>query len=456
MNRYRVLFSGCLLMCSAGSSLGANIDENMGRLLAQPDVYAAVSEEADRQVESGEFFNEPAMKAAIAEVLGVDARDLPPIRLGPFPGATDGDVAATAAVAIDQAVSARSPDGVPETVDWQRALQAEALRPDVQATLQEALREHIRDGGQIAGGNHDEIVRKALPRMPSGNLRGLLEHALSVQKDIQLLELPAVSETLSLMSDEDRLLLAEHHDVLADHGRLLRKMPSWPPDLRTTARRFLTLSLHGATEPDRSDSDEAGRQDYWDRTGSPSRLDAYLDMIRSRELASSLGAGLGSMTRIPIFESSEFPEHQFEDFLLASASDFRPTPIPVYGTVPQSKVYVVPTTHGAIRVFTDTAFGAPMIVEETHIDDERATPTDAPGNYIIAGRQASVSLVKYAEDRWDTSVSAYNGRTSYHVEVGTKLENSALDSFVGFVRHLVENALDAPLPPKKSGFNATP
>ena len=140
-----------------------------------------------------------------------------------------------------------------------------------------------------------------------------------------------------------------------------------------------------------------------------------------------------------MFDSSEFPERRFEDFVNPAVGVFPMKQVPTYGTTLAAKIYVVPTTHGAIRIFTDTAFGAPMIVEETRVDDERAAPVDATGDYVIAGRAASVSLVKYEEDQWETSVYAWDGRTSVHVEIGAKLEGAALDSFVDFVRRLVES-----------------
>ena len=140
-----------------------------------------------------------------------------------------------------------------------------------------------------------------------------------------------------------------------------------------------------------------------------------------------------------MFDLAEFSEHRFEDFVHPSDGVFRMKHVPAYGTVPGAKVYVLPTTHGAIRIFTDTAFGSPMIVDETRVDDERATPVDAPGDYVIAGRAASVSLVRYQQDWWETSVYAHDGRTSIHVEIAARFEGAALDSFVDFVRHLVES-----------------
>ena len=424
---------GGFLLCSAGISLHAASDEEMNRLLAQPAVYTAIAAEADRQVDSGEFFDESAMKAVVAQVLGVDPGALPRIRLGPFPGEP---------VEAAGGYGAQSPAASLGSSDWQRALQQQALRPEVQEVLQETLLEHLRNGGRIAGGGHDEVIlRKALSELPSGDLRRLLEYALPLPHDHVPISVPGVSDTLARMSSEDRGLLAQHHEVLADHGELLRQMPSWPATTRTAARRFLTLAREGAGPIAGSPADDVESPGFWDRTGARSRLDAYLGIVETRKLASSLGADYGRLAgRMPVFESAEFPEHRFEDFTDPSVGVFRMRQIPVYGTVPHTEVYVVPTTHGAIRILTDTAFGGPMVVEETRVDDERATPADSPGDYTIAGREASVSLVRYGEHHWETSVYAYDGETSFHVELGARLEGATLDHFVGFVRQLVESA----------------
>lgn len=413
----------------------------MGRLLTQPEVYAAVAAEAKRQVESGEFFDESAVKAAIAEVLGVEPATLPPIRLGPFPGAS------VNAYGVYPVIGLQPPEAT-ATTDWQNALLNEALQPDVQAVLQDALHEHLRSGSRITDGGHDEaILRKALTAMPPGGLRDLLQHTVSLGQDRPAIDLPNVSDTLARMRVSDRRLLDEHRSILADHGQLIRQMTLWPPETRAAARRFLALSRQALSVQDgpagtvETVADSAAQLGFWDRTGSQSRIDAYLDIVKSRELASALGADHGGVgARLPLFEISEFPEHRFEDYTDPSVGVFRMRRIPAYGTMPDAKVYVVPTTHGAIRIVADTAFGGPMVVEETRVDDERATPVDSPGDHVIAGREASVSLVKYGEDQWETSVFAYDGKTSFHVEVGAKLEGAMLDHFVEFVRQMVESA----------------
>ena len=417
-----------VLLFSSGSNSAAERDEEMPqRLLTTPQVHKAAAKEANRQVASGEFFDETAMKAVLAAVLGVDPTALPPIQLGPFPGET-GNTSARKELAT--------------VSDWQRALQEEALQPAVQHALQKALLDHLQSGGRLATGPSVDgaVLRGALSELPPSGVRRILERSPAPSQEHRTVELPPVSETMALLNTEDRRLLADHRDVLADHGRLIREMPSWPSDLRAAARRFIALSRGEATEPDDHAEAEANSAAYRDRTGSPSSLERHLDAIERRSLASALGADTrGVAARTPMFDSAEFPEHRFEDFVHRSVGVFRMKQVPAYGTVPDTKVYVVPTTHGAIRIFTDTAFGSPMIVEETRVDDERAAPVDAPGDYVIAGRAASVSLVKYREDWWETSVYAYDGRTSVHVEIAARLEGAALDSFVDFVRHLVES-----------------
>jgi hypothetical protein len=432
---WKVLFG--VLLVSGGSSSAEALDEQMlQRLMAAPEVHKAVAEEADRQMAQGEFFDEMAMKAVLAEVLAVDPAAIPPIRLGPAPGET-GSVSTR-----DELLEGRSSSGPVTVPDWQRALQEEALQPAIQTALQKALVDHLQSGGRIAASSSVDgaVLRSALSELPPSSVRQILRSSLSGRGEHRTVKLPPVSETMSLLGADDRRLLAEHRDVLADHGRLIREMPSWPSELRAAARRFISLSRGVATAPDDHAPAEASSDAYWDRTGSRSRLQNYLDAIETRSLASTLGVDTGGVAaRTPMFDSAEFPEHRFADFVHPSVGAFRMKQVPAYGTVQGAKVYVLPTTHGASRIFTDTAFGSPMIVEETRVDDERATPVDAPGGYVIAGRPASVSLVKYKEDQWETSVYAYDGRTSVHVEIAAKLEGAALDSFVDFVRHLVES-----------------
>ena len=81
-----------------------------------------------------------------------------------------------------------------------------------------------------------------------------------------------------------------------------------------------------------------------------------------------------------------------------------------------------------------------MIVEETRTPEQPASSLLRTHNkYLVGGREASVTLVKYGETRWETSVFAYDGRMSYYVELAAKLEGADLDFLWGFVRDLVES-----------------
>lgn len=157
-----------VLLFSAGGNSAAERDEEMlQHLLTTPQVHKAVAEEANRQVASGEFFDETAMKAVLAEVLGVDPTALPPIRLGPFPGET-GDTSA-----LDEVFVARTSSDQATATDWQRALQEEALQPTVQHALQNALLDHLRSGGRVATGSSVDgaVLRSALSELPPSGVR---------------------------------------------------------------------------------------------------------------------------------------------------------------------------------------------------------------------------------------------------------------------------------------------
>lgn len=112
--------------------------------------------------------------------------------------------------------------------------------------------------------------------------------------------------------------------------------------------------------------------------------------------------------------------------------------MPRYALSAHVKGYVVPINRGAIRVFTDTVFGAPMSITEEAVLWVSSAPNGVRTE-LIGGLEATVSVQKYQGDRWVTAVLAHDEWMYFHVEVATKLEGAELDALVAFARDLVEN-----------------
>ena len=88
-------------------------------------------------------------------------------------------------------------------------------------------------------------------------------------------------------------------------------------------------------------------------------------------------------------------------------------------------------------VVSDTKFGSVLYSEKTEAVSVR--PHDP--NLRILGHDASVTISKYADDVWATTVVAFDGSHMYRITLEKKLEGEELDEFVRMATSMIERDL---------------
>ena len=435
------------------SAIEVQSPESVQRLFSQPEVQAVVGKEIARQISAGTYYDERALRSTISMTLSIDEEDLPPLRL--MADARTPDLTQVVQRAHRNLESSRN--GTIEafpTSTWEKSLQDEAMRPEVQAVIQKAIFDHLDGGGTLDVIEMDKVLAGVIPDLPRGQLREVLEQAMSAQQQLPQGQMTAsVANTLERLSPADRDLLADHLDILANHGRLVDEIQSWPPDQRRAAQKFISYSRRGAIPTELGPSEEylqaarnriqfAREQGYWDRSGTSSALQNYLGMVQSRSSpAYSEERGRleqqDYLSTVPVFDELQFSQRTLEEYLDPSQGEIRLKKVPSSVLTSESEAYVIPTTHGAIRIYTHTAFGGTMLLKEERT--EEVIPILSTGEHSIAGNEAFVSLSRYDGDRWETHALAYDGWMSYQVEVEGKLEGIELERFIEFTRDFVEN-----------------
>lgn len=241
------------------------------------------------------------------------------------------------------------------------------LQPEVQAVLQKAVHEHLRRSGTLDAAGLDEALAVATQQLPPGHLRTVLEQAMAEKRALpQGHQYPDVADTLGRLSPEDRDVLGNYREVLSDHGRLVEEMQSWPFEVRRAAQRYLSIARSGAA------------------SGSIGLSEELID-------------AQDPLSAVPVFDESAFSQQQLDAYLDPSQGEIRLKAVPLYALMPHTEVYVIPFTHGAIRIYTDTAFGGAMLLKEARIEEVLTLlPT---GEFEIAGNEASVSLSRYDDAR---------------------------------------------------------
>ena len=110
-------------------------------------------------------------------------------------------------------------------------------------------------------------------------------------------------------------------------------------------------------------------------------------------------------------------------------------PLPSYVVAAGVEGFIGPWKGGVARVFSNSSFEAALMVLQYPAD----TVIFPAANLSIAGREASVKTIRYADGGWSTQVMAFDGNRVFIIEVAARLEGALFDDFVRFARDVVEN-----------------
>ena len=207
-----------------------------------------------------------------------------------------------------------------------------------------------------------------------------------------------------------------------------------PERTRRAAREFLGKLTEPVSAAELLPADvlreieRAQERGYFETPGAPSGTQ-LLAAIGQSELASN-EAAIGpqdSLFAAPVASYSRLEDH------IAIHADF-PT-VPTDYIKPGSRNYVVPTAGGSSQIYSSSAFGPRLHIEES--DAVNFTP-HIP-NLTIAGNDGTVIWEKHEAGAWTTKVSGFNGRKVFHIAVEAKLEGNLRDLFVDMAKAIIES-----------------
>ena len=418
------------------------------QMLNEPKVQDAVRASIDKQIATGTFYDETALRRAVADALpNVAVGDLPPMV---FAGADDTERWSAHLQAVANALQRNAPPG---QADWQRELQRTALQPEIQAAFQRAALERARAGLPIDAEAMDEIERTALEYMPEGPFKWFIESLPEIPHGHQSGTGPQkADETLARLSVEDQKLLEPYRGRLAE-VRSMDALPSMDSETRRAAMNYIRnlpggpareipallerLQAEFEASPKAIRAAELG---YWDKPNEQWHVDGLIALVHFVKLVpnESVPSPIGPL-RNRVFDEADFTHGDLHRYLSPEHYDaITLKALPRYAIPSDARGYVIPDGNGATRIYTETIFGGPMRVTESMMEWVGRAPswmrTEA-----IAGNEAKVSHHRYEGDRWVTRLSVHAKPMQYDVEVGAKLEGVDLDKFIAFVRDLVEN-----------------
>ncbi len=314
--------------------------------------------------------------------------------------------------------------------------------------------EILRAGAAKDPKEREQLLREAIPSLPE-DLQQRLANGFVVVDESVILDDPSapstanqaslraprisVDEALVSLSTEMRKSLRGYEDILADEKKLFRALRTMPEETRVAALRMHSLRFPnpGAEEAMaqlKLKVTAARERGYFLNENSiplPKRL---LARIRQARLIRVLDPAPPTAGHIP---NPLAPFAAFQTIAEYEQAGGNPLPpMPAHGVPLGTEAYIDPWgMKGMARVFADSDFGAALAITEDSADEV----SYADPNLTIFGRDAAVELTKYGDDEWATSVSAFDGRRTFRIDVAAKLEGQRRDDFVRFAKDAIEN-----------------
>ena len=250
----------------------------------------------------------------------------------------------------------------------------------------------------------------------------------------------SVPDAFAALKPEEQAALASHMHLLSDRYALARTMKSASPETRAAIASFLTQSrlnknTFSLSEEELVIHDEAEARGYYVSFAPVPEVIGLLEMAQKRVGPAGESGGYSEQHAQELLSLENLPVayrlDEFERNMPHYATELRS--VPTYAIVPNSDTYIFPARGDAYRVYSRSSFGGALLVREQIVS---GVIFRRP-NLTIAGHDAHFFLTKHESGHWTTTISAYDGKKSYEIEVSSKLEGPERDRFVQFARDLL-------------------